>query len=274
MNRARLAGVVRHLSERMPKPDAVVILGSGLGAFADRLQGSRVLPYSTIPGFPVPGVAGHAGRLSVGTIEEATVAVLQGRVHMYEGWRPEDVVLPLRALLSLGASKVVITNAAGALNPDFAPGQLMLLTDQINHTGQNPAVGPHNGDQGPRFLDMTTAYCPRLQQSFRAAASRVGISWVEGVYLGLPGPAYETPAEIRALQSWGAQAVGMSTVLEVLAARQAGADVLGISCLTNLGAGLQEGPLSHHEVQAAAAAAQAGLSEILCRVLADSADPG
>ena len=263
MNRARLAGVVRYLADRVPVPEVAVVLGSGLGAVPDRLTGSRALPYGTIPGFPVPGVAGHAGRLCVGALADTSVAVLQGRVHAYEGWAPESVVLPLRALIALGARTVVVTNAAGAIRPGLRPGQLMGLCDQINATGASPLRGPDLPDFGPRFLDMTEAYDRDLRAGFRQVAEGLGIDWAEGVYAGLVGPAYETPAEIRALAHIGADAVGMSTVMEVLAARQQGCRVLGISCLTNLAAGLSGEVLSHSEVQTAAHAAQAGLSDLL-----------
>lgn len=232
---------------RAAPPAVGVVLGSGLGALADAVQGTAI-PYADIPGFAASTVPGHAGRLVIGRLEGRPVAVFQGRFHLYEGYDPADVTFPVRVLRELGAATLIVTNAAGAVNPDFRPGDLMLIADHINLTGRNPLVGVGDERLGPRFPDMTNAYDPELRSLARRVGEALGIALREGVYAGLLGPSYETPAEIRMLRVLGADAVGMSTVAEVIVARQVGLRVLGVSCLTNMAAGILPQPLSHEEV--------------------------
>jgi purine-nucleoside phosphorylase len=225
-----------------------VVLGSGLGGFASRLTDRLEIPYETIPHWPVSTAEGHAGRLVLGRLGELPVAVMAGRVHLYEGYRPDQVVFGVRVLGRLGARALVLTNAAGGINPAFQRGLLVLISDHINLQGANPLVGPNEESLGPRFPDMTEAYSVRLRQIARETAAELGIPVAEGVYAAMLGPSYETPAEIRFLRIIGADLVGMSTVPEVIAARHMGLSVLAISCVTNMAAGLAPGPLSHREV--------------------------
>ncbi len=245
------------------RPEVALVLGSGLGGLAETFEQARFVPYAEIPGFPASTVAGHGGRLAFGRLRGRQVVAMQGRVHGYEGYRPDEVVLPVRAMLALGPSVLVVTNAAGGLNPSFRPGTLMLIRDHLNLTGASPLTGPNDPEVGPRFPDMSTAYDRKLGSIAEAAGKAAGVALTEGVYAGVSGPAYETPAEVRMLRMLGADAVGMSTVHEVIAAVHAGARVLGISCITNLAAGLGDGPLSHDEVQEAAMAAKADLEAIV-----------
>ncbi|NJB67191.1 purine-nucleoside phosphorylase [Desulfobaculum xiamenense] len=210
-----------------------IILGTGLGEWAGELKCSQAFDYADIPGFPRSTVPGHAGRLMAAEIGGHKVWLQQGRFHLYEGNSPADVCMGVRTMAALGVSRIIVTNAAGALNPQFDAGGLMLITDHINFTGANPLVGPNHDDWGERFPDMSRAYCPKLGALALDKAAELGIRLERGVYLGLVGPNLETPAETRAFRIWGADAVGMSTVLEVIAARHMGLDVLGISCLTN-----------------------------------------
>ena len=229
-------------------PRVGVVLGSGLGGFASRLTDRLEIPYETIPHWPVSTAEGHAGRLVLGRLGELLVAVMAGRVHLYEGYRPDQVVFGVRVLGRLGARALVLTNAAGGINPAFQRGLLVLISDHINLQGANPLVGPNEESLGPRFPDMTEAYSVRLRQIARETAAELGIPVAEGVYAAMLGPSYETPAEIRFLRIIGADLVGMSTVPEVIAARHMGLSVLAISCVTNMAAGLAPGPLSHREV--------------------------
>lgn len=229
-------------------PRIALVLGSGLGAMADRLQEPVRIPYAQIPHFPRSTVPGHAGTLVVGTLHGLPIAAMQGRVHAYEGLSMDEVVRPLRILHALGCRTLVVTNAAGGLNPDFEPGTLMLIRDHINLTGRNPLVGPNNDEAGPRFPDMTDTYTAALAARARAVAAQRGITLREGVYVGVSGPSYETPAEVRAFHRLGGDAVGMSTVPEVIIARHLGMQIVGLSCITNLGAGLSPNPLNHDEV--------------------------
>jgi purine-nucleoside phosphorylase len=231
------------------RPAVGLVLGSGLGAFADTLEERTVVPYARIRGMASSAVEGHAGNLVLGRAEGVPVAAMQGRVHLYEGHGPDAVVFGTRLLVHLGASAVIVTNAAGGVAPAFAPGDLMLIEDHLNLTGQSCLVGPNEDAIGPRFPDMTSAYDAELRGIAAEVATGLGFELRRGVYAGLLGPTYETPAEIRMLRTLGADAVGMSTVLEVIAARHMGARCLGISCITNLAAGLSTGPLSHDEVK-------------------------
>ena len=234
---------------RTPLTPAIgIILGSGLGAFADHVADATAIPFTDIPHFPKSTVPGHSGRLVIGTLDGIPIAVMQGRVHAYEGYSPEEVGFPVRVLGLLGVKTLVVTNAAGGIRLDMKQGDLVLLSDHINFTGRNPLVGKHDERFGPRFFDMTEAYSLRLRRLAAQAAERGGFSLAEGVYLCVLGPSFETPAEIRSFRAMGADLVGMSTVLEVIAARQLGIEVVGISCVTNLAAGIQPDPLSHEEV--------------------------
>lgn len=229
-------------------PEIGLVLGSGLGAFADRLEGAKSLPYDEIPHFPVSSVHGHAGRLVVGTLAGVRVVVMQGRVHGYEGYSAAEVVFPIRVLCRLGIRALVLTNAAGCVNAAWAPGDLMRITDHLNLSGRNPLEGPNDASLGPRFPDLSTAYDPRLGAALDDAAQATGLALRAGVYACLLGPSYETPAEIRMLRTLGADAVGMSTVPEAIAAAHMGVPVAGVSCLTNMAAGILDQPLSHAEV--------------------------
>jgi purine-nucleoside phosphorylase len=243
---------VRLLRERTGLvPEVGVVLGSGLGGFAGTLAGAAAVPYSEIPGWPVPSVAGHEGVLVAGRAGGVAVAVLCGRAHLYEGHAAARVAWPVRVLGRWGAGILVVTNAAGGIDPALGPGRLVLISDHINLQGATPFDDDSTESFGPRFVDMTGAYSARLREIARRTASEIGIALGEGVYAAVPGPAYETPAEVRYLRTIGADLVGMSTVQEVLAARQMGLEVLGISCVTNRAAGLAAGPLSHEEVLAA-----------------------
>jgi purine-nucleoside phosphorylase len=234
------------LGAQAPAPAIGLVLGSGLGAFADSVQNALAIPYQRIPHFPRSTVEGHAGRLVFGTIEGVPVVVMQGRVHAYEGHTPQQVVFPVRVLARLGVRRLVLTNAAGSLREDLPPGTLVALADHINCTGLSPLTGPNDTRLGPRFFDMSAAYSPRLRQTAQAIAQHQGWRLPEGVYIGVPG--HETPAEVRALRTLGADLVGMSTVLETIAARHMGVAVLGISCVTNFAAGITQRTLDHAEV--------------------------
>ena len=233
-------------------PGLGIILGSGLGGFASQVQDAVVIPYAEIPHFPQSTVVGHSGKLVLGLIAGVPVAVMQGRVHAYEGYSMDQVTFPARVLGLLGCSRLIVTNAAGGIRADIAPGSLMLISDHINLTGQNAALGPNEErfacipGAGQRFFDMTTAYSPRLRKLAQAEAARQQTALVEGVYIAVLGPSYETPAEIRAFRTLGADMVGMSTVHEVIVARHMGLEVLGLSLVTNLAAGVS-GEVIHHE---------------------------
>lgn len=233
-------------------PAVGVVLGSGLGAWADSLSSLVRIPYGEIPRMPQSTVVGHAGNLCLGLAGGVPVACLQGRVHLYEGHDPERVVFGVRLLARLGCRAVLLTNAAGGLAPAFTPGDLMLVTDHLNLMGKNPLSGANIEGLGPRFPDMTDAYDPALRQAARDAAAATGTTLHEGVYAGLLGPTYETPAEIRMLSVLGASAVGMSTVPEVIALRHMGVPSAAISCITNLAAGISPTKLDHSEVEATA----------------------
>jgi purine-nucleoside phosphorylase len=229
-------------------PKVGIILGSGLGEFADGFSDKVVIPYPELPYFPASSVVGHAGRLVMGKVGGEPVVAMQGRVHFYEGFTPAQVAFPTRVLCSLGIRALVVTNAAGGVNFDFRPGDLMMITDHLNLSGYNPLVGHNDERLGPRFPDMSAAYAPQLRKLLKETAAQRKIALKEGVYASVSGPSYETPAEIRMLRTLGADAVGMSTVPEVIAASHMGVPVAGVSCITNLAAGIGEKPLSHQEV--------------------------
>lgn len=244
-------------------PTGGIILGSGLGAFADSLESKVVIPYEELPGFPCSSVPGHAGRLVLGQLEGEPLVAMQGRVHFYEGYAPWQVAFPARVLCALGIRALVVTNAAGGINPSLAPGDLMAITDHLNFSGWNPLVGPNDERLGPRFPDLSTAYHPALLELLCEVARQAKIQLERGVYAILSGPSYETPAEIRALRAMGADAIGMSTVPEVIAAAHMGVKVAGISCITNLAAGIGDQPLTHQEVAETAGRVR----EVFCRLL-------
>jgi purine-nucleoside phosphorylase len=244
-------------------PEVGVVLGSGLGAWGDTLSSLVKVPYAEVPGMARSTVPGHAGNLCLGRAEGVPVACLQGRVHLYEGHDPDRVVFGVRLLARLGCRAVVITNAAGGLDAAWSPGDLMLVTDHLNLMGKNPLVGPNDPTLGPRFPDMTEAYDRRLGELAREAAREAGFVLREGVYAGLLGPTYETPAEIRMLRRLGADAVGMSTVPEVITLRHLGVPTAAVSCITNLAAGISPTKLDHAEVEATAAKARGRFTALL-----------
>ena len=234
------------------KPEIGITLGSGLGGLAEKIDKVCEISYKDIEGFPVSTVSGHDGRFIFGTLSGKKVVVMSGRVHFYEGYRMEEVVTPVRIMGLLGAKTVLLTNAAGGINLDFKPGDLMMLTDHISLFVQTPLLGQNADELGPRFPDMSTVYDRRLQEKIRHAAVATGVNLKEGVYVQLTGPSYETPAEIRMLRKMGADAAGMSTVVEAIAANHMGLSVAGISCITNMAAGISDQPLNHEEVKATA----------------------
>lgn len=246
---AQIAEVQHYIQSKTDKkPEIGLILGSGLGVLADEIENPIVLPYAEIPHFPVSTVEGHKGQLVIGTLEGKSVVAMQGRFHYYEGYGLDAVTFPVRVMKAIGVKKIIVTNAAGGVNEKYAPGDLMLISDHINLTGTNPLIGSNDKELGPRFPDMSTAYCPNLRAAAHEAAQENGITVQEGVYVGMLGPSYETPAEIRMLRTLGGDAVGMSTVPEVIVASHAGIRVLGISCISNMAAGILPQPLSHEEV--------------------------
>jgi purine-nucleoside phosphorylase len=236
------------LSRTTLRPRIALVLGSGLGAFADELENAVRIPYAEIPSFPQSTAIGHAGHLVIGTVAGVTVAAMQGRVHLYEGYSAEQVAFPVRVFACMGIRAAVFTNAAGGINPSFGRGALVVIRDHINLQGQNPLAGPNEERFGPRFPDMTEAYNAEFRAFALGEAKIVGNDIHEGVYAALLGPSYETPAEIRFLLAIGADLVGMSTVPEVIAARHSGLEVLAISCVTNMAAGLSGEKINHEEV--------------------------
>jgi len=262
-----LEAAVRARSDLRPKVG--IVLGSGLGGLADELEDPVAIPFADLPDWPAATAPGHVGRLLLGRLAGVPVVMLQGRLHVYEGNDPGLVVQPVLLMGRLGASTIVLTNAAGGLDPTFGAGTLMVIRDHINMTGRNPLLGPNADSIGPRFQDLTEAWSAALRERLHAAAGAEGIELREGIYIGLLGPTYETPAEVRMLRSWGGDAVGMSTVLEVIAARWAGLEVCGVSLVTNPGAGYTGELLSHEEVLAAAAEAGPRLARVIRRFVGD-----
>jgi len=236
------------LKQTKLRPKIALVLGSGLGAFADDFTGATRIPYAKIPNFPRSTAIGHAGQLVIGKVDGIEVAAMQGRVHLYEGYSVKDVALPIRVFARMGVKAVILTNAAGGIKKDFTQGRLVVLSDHINLQGVNPLSGPNDENFGARFPDMSVAYDKRFRELALAEGRLLGIELGEGVYAALAGPSYETPAEIRYLKTIGADLVGMSTVPEVIAARHSGMRVLGISCVTNAAAGILAQPLDHNEV--------------------------
>lgn len=245
------------------RPQTAVILGSGLGSVADAVEDPLTIDYAAIEGFPRTTVAGHSGKMIVGRLGQSEVLCLQGRFHLYEGHRPQVIAEVVNALKAVGVNRLIVTNAAGSLNPEFTPGSLMLIKDHINFSGQNPLVGANDESTGPRFPDMSNAYDRDMRRQAKELAAKLGINLPEGIYLMVLGPNFETAAEIRAFRTLGADAVGMSTVPEVIAAVHAGIKVLAVSAVTNFGTGLQETPLSHEETIAGAARASSALTALI-----------
>ncbi len=258
-----LEAAVRARSDLVPTIG--IVLGSGLGGLADDLEDGIAIPFADLPGWPAATAPGHVGRLLLGRLEGTPVVLLQGRFHLYEGNDPGLVVQPVLLFQRLGARIVVLTNAAGGVDPAFGPGTLMVIADHLNLTGRTPLLGSNAEAIGPRFQDLTDAWSPRLRAALKAAGAAEGVALAEGVYAGLLGPQYETPSEVRMLRSLGADAVGMSTVLECIAARWAGLEVCGVSLVTNAGAGYSGQPLSHQEVLAAGAEAGPRLARVIRR---------
>ena len=266
---ARLAALVAAVRARTSLvPEVGIVLGSGLGGLADDLVDAIAIPFAELPGWPAATAPGHAGRLLLGELGGRSVVMLQGRFHLYEGNDPGLVIQPVLLFRALGARIVVLTNAAGGLDPSFGPGTLMVMRDHLNLTGRSPLIGPNADSLGPRFPDLTDAWSPRLRVALHAAAAEEGIALEEGIYVGLTGPTYETPAEVRMLASLGGHAVGMSTVLECIAARWVGLEVCGISLVTNAGAGYTGEPLTHEEVLVAAQVAGPRLASVIRRFVA------
>ena len=249
------------------KPEIAVILGSGLGEFANEIKIADTMEYTEIEGFPVSTVKGHAGRFVFGYVEEIPVVIMQGRVHYYEGYSMQEVVLPTRLMGMMGAKKILLTNAAGGCNPDFKPGNLMMITDHITTGVPSPLIGPNIEELGTRFPDMSNVYSKRLQEVIRAAAKECDIDIQEGVYVQFTGPNYETPAEIRMAQRWGGDAVGMSTAVEAMAANHMGMEVCGISCITNMAAGISKVQLDHKEVQETANKVAESFKKLVAKVI-------
>lgn len=267
----RIAGAVAAIQARLGgrAPVLGLILGSGLGAFADQLADPVAIDYGDIPGFPRSKVVGHKGRLVVGTRAGATCVAMQGRVHLYEGHTAAEVAFPARVLVALGARVVIVTNAAGGLRPAWQPGTLMVIRDHIDLLRDHALRGPNDDRVGPRFPDMTRAYAPELREAVHAVGRAQGVALEDGVYVAMPGPTYETPAEVKMLQILGADATGMSTVPEVVAINHMGARAIGISCITNQAAGISGHVLSHDEVTATAARVRTMFEALLDGVIAE-----
>jgi purine-nucleoside phosphorylase len=258
------AEAAEYLRAKLPAvPRIAIVLGSGLGAFAEELENRTCLPYSQIPGWPQSTAIGHAGMLVSGKLAGMDVIVMSGRAHLYEGYTAQEAAFGVRVLGRLGVESLVLTNAAGGINEAYGQGALVLISDHINLQGTNPLMGPNDEGIGPRFPDMSDAYCARYRETARAVAAEMGIQLPEGVYAGLLGPSYETPAEIRFLRTIGADLVGMSTVPEVIAANHMGMKVIAISCVTNMAAGILPGKISHDEVLEAGHAVRATFLRLL-----------
>jgi purine-nucleoside phosphorylase len=244
-----------------------LVLGSGLGGFADEFEEAVRIPYAQIPGFSASTVAGHAGSLVIGKVGQVPVVAMQGRVHFYEGYSLEEVTFPIRTFKLLGIDTLLLTNAAGGINVELSEGTLMIISDHLNLIGANPLRGPNDERFGPRFPDMTEVYSRELQEAVVEEAQSLEIDIRRGIYAALPGPSYETPAEIHMLRSFGADAIGMSTVPEAIVARQMGMKVLGISCITNMAAGISDRPINHEEVMEIGNRVRATFTLLLRRII-------
>ncbi len=259
----KAAEYIQSVKEVVPKVG--MVLGSGLGIYVDKIEDKTYIPYSDIPFFHGTAVEGHEGRLILGKVDGVDVAVLQGRIHAYEGHDMEDIVFATRVLATLGIETLILTNAAGGINEDFTPGDLVLIKDHINLMGKNPLVGPNYAELGPRFPDMTYAYNLELRKVLLESAKEINMDLKQGIYCGLLGPTYETPAEIHMLRVIGADMVGMSTVPEAIAANHLGIKVAGISCITNMAAGITKNKLNHDEVKEQALLVMEGFAELLSK---------
>ena len=248
-------------------PEVALILGSGLGDYADQIKIETTIDYADIEGFPTSTVAGHKGRFVFGYVEKVPIVIMQGRVHYYEGYPMTDVVLPTRLMGMLGAKKLVLTNAAGGVNLNYKPGDFMLITDHITTAIPSPLIGENPEELGTRFPDMSEVYSLRLQDVIRKCADKCGVKLQEGVYVQFTGPNYETPAEVRLAQKWGGDAVGMSTACEAMAARHMGLEICGISCITNMAAGISKEELNHKEVQETADRVAKSFKELITEIV-------
>lgn len=248
-------------------PKVGLILGSGLGSLADRIENSVVIKYEDIPNFPISTVEGHEGQLVIGELAGKIVVAMQGRFHYYEGYPLKDVTFPIRAMIGLGVESIIVTNAAGGVNTEYKPGDLMIITDHINFTGQSPLVGENLNELGSRFVDMTWAYNKDYIEIARKSGEKLGLNLKEGIYMWFSGPTYETPAEVRLARMLGADAVGMSTVPEVIVANHQGVKVLGMSCITNMAAGILDQPLNHEEVVETSMKVKDNFEKLLVEIL-------
>lgn len=251
------------------KPKIGIVLGSGLGIYIDQIQNKTIIPYTEIPHFKKTSVEGHSGALISGEVHGIPVVALQGRLHPYEGYAMDEIVLPVRVLATLGIEFLFLTNASGGINADFHPGDLVTITDHINLSGRNPLVGPNIAELGPRFPDMSNAYDKELRELIHSVGSRHHVDLKNGVYCSVLGPTYETPAEIRMLRILGADLVGMSTVPEVIAANHLGLKVAGVACVTNYAAGIKEEKLSHADVKKVAEKAMVGFATVLTETIGE-----
>lgn len=257
------------LSKISKKPKVGIVLGSGLGIYIDQIQNKMVIPYQDIPHFKRTSVEGHSGALIIGEVNGVTVAALQGRLHAYEGYAMEDIVLPVRTLAAIGIEYLFLTNASGGINADFHPGDLVAISDHINLSGRNPLVGPNIAELGPRFPDMGNAYDAEVRELLHSVAQRHHVDIKSGVYCSVLGPTYETPAEIRMLRTIGADLVGMSTVPEVIAANHLGLKVAGVACITNYAAGIKQEKLNHADVKKVAEKAMVGFATVLTETIGE-----
>ncbi|MBU9714761.1 purine-nucleoside phosphorylase [Evansella tamaricis] len=249
MGNEKINSIVEMINGRVNlSPEIGLILGSGLGVLAEEIEKSIRIPYGDIPGFPTSTVAGHEGQFVIGELQGKQVIAMQGRFHYYEGYSMEQVTLPVRVMKALGVRQLIVTNAAGGVNKSFEPGDLMLIQDHLNLTGDNPLIGPNDNDLGVRFPDMSKAYSKSLILLAKRIAEKLGLTVKEGIYAGNTGPCYETPAEVKMIRTLGGDAVGMSTVPEVIVARHSEMEVLGITCISNMAAGILDQPLTHDEV--------------------------
>lgn len=270
MNIQEIKQSAQYMKEKVKDlPEIGLILGSGLGVLAEEIENPVKIPYEQIPNFPVSTVEGHAGQLVFGALKGANVVAMQGRFHFYEGYDMKKVTFPVRVLKEMGVKTIIVTNAAGGVNESFEPGDLMIISDHINNMGTSPLIGPNDSDLGVRFPDMSQAYSRELRTLAKNAASELGIKVQEGVYVGNTGPAYETPAEVRLARVLGGDAVGMSTVPEVIVANHAGMKVLGISCISNMAAGILDQPLSHDEVMETTEKVKANFLNLVKKIVAD-----
>lgn len=270
MEKEIIENAVRIISERIDfSPEIGMILGSGLGDYADQIKNPVKISYSEIPNFPISTVAGHAGQFVLGTCMGKRVIAMQGRVHYYEGYTQKQITLPVRIMKRLGVRKMLLTNAAGGVNKEFDPGTLMIIRDHINFSGSNPLIGENFDEDGPRFPDMTCVYNEEFRYKLKEATAKKNIQLEEGIYMMMSGPNYETPAEVQMAARLGADAVGMSTVPEAIVCAHCGIPVLGISCITNFGAGILNQPLNHEEVVETAARVKKTFVEVLDLILTD-----